>query len=400
MNRIYCQAKHKEELAVVEEELDSELEEPVVAAAEEVKEEAGSKEKDEDSGPVQTLADVLALYLREMDERNLYSNEEEVKEARQVWELREELWREVEAIPFVKGEVSEALVKAVFRQIENWLGPYRRHKLSAWALRRQARMSPQRLQATYRSLQEAKRRLEAKRNEFIEANLRLVVKIANRYRNRHVSLSDLIQEGNLGLLRAVEKFDWQRGFKFSSYATWWIHQAIIRALAEKGRLIKVPIYFTERIRRVDRAMQSLSRELEKEPSLAELAESLGLDESEVTNLILTSREPVSLEAGLGDLEDISLADVLEDARVEQADETLKKTSLVDELEEALKTLSPREEQVLRLRFGLGKDQDHTLEEIGAQFGVSRERVRQIEQKGLRKLRHPTRAKLLRGYLSH
>jgi len=400
MNRIYCQAKHKEEVAVVEEELDSELEEPIIAVAEEVKEEAGSKPEDEDSGPIQTLADVLALYLREMDERSLYSNEEEVKEARQVWELREELWREVEAIPFVKGEVSEALVKAVFRQIESWADQYRQRKLSAWALRRQAGMSPQRLQATYRSLQEAKRRLEAKRNEFIEANLRLVVKIANRYRNRHVSISDLIQEGNLGLLRAVEKFDWQRGFKFSSYATWWIHQAIIRALAEKGRLIKVPIYFTERIRRVDRAMQSLSRELEKEPSLAELAESLGLEEREVTNLILTSREPVSLEAGLGDLEDISLADVLEDARVEQADESLKKNRLVDELEEALKTLSPREEQVLRLRFGLGKDQDHTLEEIGAQFGVSRERVRQIEQKGLRKLRHPTRAKLLRAYLTH
>jgi len=400
MNRFYSQAKQKEASAAVEEELDPELEEPTAEAAEEIKEEAGPEPESEESGPVQTLADVLALYLREMDERSLYSNEEEVKEARQVWALREELWREVLELPFVKGEVSETLVKAVFLQIENWLDQYRRRKLSAWALRRQARLSPQRLQAAYRSLLEAKRRLEAKRNEFIEANLRLVVKIANRYRNRHVSLSDLIQEGNLGLLRAVEKFDWQRGFKFSSYATWWIHQAIIRALAEKGRLIKVPIYFTERIRRVDRAMQSLSRELEKEPSLAELAESLGLDESEVTNLILTSREPVSLEAGLGDLEDISLADVLEDARVEQADEALKKTSLVDELEEALKTLSPREEQVLRLRFGLGEDQDHTLEEIGAQFGVSRERVRQIEQKGLRKLRHPTRAKLLRVYLSH
>jgi RNA polymerase primary sigma factor len=399
MNRIYSQAK-KEAVAEVEEELDSELEEPAAEAAEDVKEETAAEPEAEASGSVKTLADLLALYLREMDERSLYSNEEEVKEARQVWELREALWREVEELPFVNGEVSEALVKVVFRQIESWLGPYRRHQLSAWALRRQARMSPQRLQASYRSLLEAKRRLEAKRNEFIEANLRLVVKIANRYRNRHVSLSDLIQEGNLGLLRAVEKFDWQRGFKFSSYATWWIHQAIIRALAEKGRLIKVPIYFTERIRRVDRAFQSLSRELEKEPSLAELAESLGLEEREVTNLILTSREPVSLEAGLGDLEDISLSDVLEDARVEQADESLKKSSLVDELEEALKTLSPREEQVLRLRFGLGEDQDHTLEEIGAQFGVSRERVRQIEQKGLRKLRHPARAKLLRAYLTH
>jgi RNA polymerase sigma factor (sigma-70 family) len=400
MNRIYSVARHKAAVVAAAEELEAELEEPEVEAGEEVKEEAAPEPEVEESAPVQTLADVLALYLREMDERSLYSNAEEVKEARQVWELREELWRMVEALPFIKGEVTEALVKAVFRQMQSWGDQYRRRKLSAWALRRQARMNPERLQASYRSLVEAKRRLESKRNEFIEANLRLVVKIANRYRNRHVSLSDLIQEGNLGLLRAVEKFDWQRGFKFSSYATWWIHQAIIRALAEKGRLIKVPIYFTERIRRVDRAMQSLSRELEKEPSLTELAESLGLEEREVTNLILTSREPVSLEAGLGDLEDISLSDVLEDARVEQADESLKKSSLVDELAEALKTLSPREEQVLRLRYGLGQDQDHTLEEIGAQFGVSRERVRQIEQKGLRKLRHPTRAKLLRAYLTH
>ena len=400
MNRIYSAARHKAAVVVAEEELEAELEGPEVEAGEEVKEEAAPEPEVEESAPVQTLADVLALYLREMDERSLYSNAEEMKEARQVWELREELWRMVEALPFIKGEVTEALVKAVLRQMQSWGDQYRRRKLSAWALRRQARMNPERLQASYRSLVEAKRRLESKRNEFIEANLRLVVKIANRYRNRHVSLSDLIQEGNLGLLRAVEKFDWQRGFKFSSYATWWIHQAIIRALAEKGRLIKVPIYFTERIRRVDRAMQSLSRELEKEPSLTELAESLGLEEREVTNLILTSREPVSLEAGLGDLEDISLSDVLEDARVEQADESLKKSSLVDELAEALKTLSPREEQVLRLRYGLGEDQDHTLEEIGAQFGVSRERVRQIEQKGLRKLRHPTRAKLLRAYLTH
>jgi RNA polymerase primary sigma factor len=227
-----------------------------------------------------------------------------------------------------------------------------------------------------------------------------VVKIANRYRNRHVSLADLIQEGNLGLLRAVEKFDWKRGFKFSSYATWWIHQAVIRALAEKGRLIKVPIYFTERIRQLDRKYRSLSQELEKEPSLAELAESMGLEEREVVNLFLATKEPISMEAGVGDLEDISLADVLEDARMESADEALKRNSLADELEEALKTLSPREEQVLRLRYGLGEDQDHTLEEIGAQFGVSRERIRQIEQKGLRKLRHPTRAKLLKTFLTH
>ncbi|OGP56818.1 MAG: hypothetical protein A2V67_17025 [Deltaproteobacteria bacterium RBG_13_61_14] len=398
MNRSQTQPLEKNMEMNPAEDPEPELEETPIEALEEEEEEM--EETASSSGTVQTFADILARYLREMDEISLYSTEEEVAEARQVAELRDDLWRQVAELPFVKGEVTEARVKQILEEIGTWLLQYRRRKISAWALRRRCRMSPQRLQAASRSLLLAKRRLEAKRNEFIEANLRLVVKIANRYRNRHVSLSDLIQEGNLGLLRAVEKFDWQRGFKFSSYATWWIHQAVIRALAEKGRLIKVPIYFTERIRRVDRMYQSLSRELEKEPSLAELAEGMGLEEREVTNLILTSKEPISLEAGLGDLEDISLADVLEDARVEQADEALKRNSLVDELEEALKMLSPREEQVLRLRYGLGEDQDHTLEEIGAQFGVSRERVRQIEQKGLRKLRHPTRARLLKAFLTH
>lgn len=397
MNRGQTQPLEKDLEMNPAEDLEPELEEAPVEAEEEEEE---MQETESSRSPVQTFADVLAFYLREMDEISLYSTEEEVAEARQVAQLRDELWRQVAGLPFVKGEVTEARVKQILEEIGTWLDLYRRRKMSAWALRRNCRMSPQRLQAAYRSMLEAKRRLEAKRNEFIEANLRLVVKIANRYRNRHVSLSDLIQEGNLGLLRAVEKFDWQRGFKFSSYATWWIHQAVIRALAEKGRLIKVPIYFTERIRRVDRMYQSLSRELEKEPSLAEIAETMGMEEREVTNLILTAKDPISLEAGMGDLEDISLADVLEDARVEQADEALKRNSLVDELEEALKMLSPREEQVLRLRYGLGQDQDHTLEEIGARFGVSRERVRQIEQKGLRKLRHPTRARVLKAFLAH
>lgn len=399
MNRSFVQPLENESGVNPNEDLDLEVE----ALAEDespAEEEEHMAETESSPEPMQSLADVLALYLREMDEIDLYSSEEEVSEARQVAELRDELGRQVAELPFVRGEITDLKIKQVLEEMRTWLAQYRQGKLSGWALRRRCRMSPQRLQGAYRTLLESKRRFEAKRNEFIEANLRLVVKIANRYRNRHVSISDLIQEGNLGLLRAVEKFDWKRGFKFSSYATWWIHQAVIRALAEKGRLIKVPIYFTERIRQLDRKYQSLSRELEKEPTLAEIAETMGLEEREVTHLILTAKDPISLEAGVGDLEDISLADVLEDARIESADEALKRNSLTDELEAALKTLSPREEQVLRLRYGLGEDQDHTLEEIGARFGVSRERVRQIEQKGLRKLRHPTRAKLLKTFLTH
>jgi len=349
-------------------------------------------------------SDLLALYLQEMDERELFTPEEEIEKAREVQETRDKLWEKVLSLPFVDRkrypEFSDLLVHQVLDLLKVWLMDLSHKRRSEWQIRKESRMSRRKMRSALIEIQQLKNRLERKRNEFVEANLRLVVKIANRYRNQSVALSDLIQEGNLGLIRAVEKFDWKRGFKFSSYATWWIHQAIIRALAEKSKLIKVPVYLTEKIRRVDRTSRMLTQELEKDPNLDEMAERLGMEPEEILNLLRIGKEPISLEGQVGDMEEVSLADMIEDKSIIRADEHTAQQDLIEHLEDSLKLLSPREEQVLRLRYGLGGQEIKTLEEIGQMLGVSRERVRQIEQKGLRKLRHPTRAKTLHSFVKN
>jgi len=348
--------------------------------------------------------DLLSLYLQEMDERSLFTPEEEVKKARQVQELRDRLWGIIESLSFVDAskypEYSDLLIKEVIEKMRSWLEDLRYKRRSEYSIRKESGLSKKQLRRLYTEIVELKKKLDEKRNEFVEANLRLVVKIANRYRNQVVSVADLIQEGNLGLIRAVEKFDWRKGFKFSSYATWWIHQAIIRALAEKSKLIKVPVYLTEKIRRLDRASRNLAQELDKEPNVEELAQELEMEPEEILNLLRIAKEPVSLEGQIGDMEEVSLGDLIEDQSAPRADEYTAQKDLVEHLEEALKKLSPREEKVLRLRYGLGGEEVKTLEEIGNMFGVSRERVRQIEQKGLRKLRHPSRSKALRSFFKN
>jgi len=377
------------------------LEEELAEIQGKIKARAEAKEAKVSLFKQKPLFDLLALYLQEMDERGLFTPEEEVEKARGVQELRDELWEKVLSLPFVDRkqypEFSDLLVREVLELLKAWLNDLAHKRRSEWSVRRESGLSKKKRREACQEIQHLKNELEEKRNEFVEANLRLVVKIANRYRNQAVALSDLIQEGNLGLIRAVEKFDWKRGFKFSSYATWWIHQAIIRALAEKSKLIKVPVYLTEKIRRLDRTTRSLAQELEKSPSLEELSQSLGMEPEEILNLLRIGKEPISLEGQVGDMEEVSIGDMIEDKTIIRADEHTAQQDLMEHLEDSLKLLTPREEQVLRLRYGLGGGEIKTLEEIGSMFGVSRERVRQIEQKGLRKLRHPARSKSLRSF---
>ena len=290
------------------------------------------------------------------------------------------------------GVTSEELESAAHGMLES--------KKKIKRVEEEAKLSVDDLRRTYKEIHEGERMAEKAKSELVEANLRLVVSIAKKYTNRGLQFLDLIQEGNIGLMKAVDKFEYKRGYKFSTYATWWIRQAITRAIADQARTIRIPVHMIETINKLIRTSRYLVQELGREPTPEEIAEKMELPLDKVRKVLKIAKEPISLETPIGEEEDSHLGDFIEDKGVISPSDAVISMNLAEQTRKVLATLTPREEKVLRMRFGIGERSDHPLEEVGQDFEVTRERIRQIEAKALRKLRHPSRSKRLKSFVEN
>src|SRR5437762_2151910 len=312
---------------------------------------------------------------------------------------------------YFKQKVTEEFVHLAdehYRTLLNVQGEIAKHRRSSGAhspvgiksreLEKSVWLSLDEYAEQYQSLKSWLRKALRAKTEMVEANLRLVISIAKKYTNRGLSFLDLIQEGNMGLMKAVEKFEYRRGYKFSTYATWWIRQAITRSIADQARTIRIPVHMIETINKLVRTSRQLVQELGREPTSEEIAKRMDIPVSKVRKILKIAQEPISLETPIGEEEDSHLGDFIEDKAVVSPSDAVINLNLKEQTSSVLKTLTPREEKVIKMRFGLDDGSEHTLEEVGQSFAVTRERIRQIEAKALRKLRHPSRSRKLRAFL--
>jgi RNA polymerase primary sigma factor len=346
--------------------------------------------------------DKIVLHLKEFVERIEQANREitdcEAKTGLSLKEFRKTL-REIRDSPLRQRAVAKKLGLRP-DEIEEMSRVIQIAQKKVKKVEEEAKLSESVLRETVAEIQDGERMAEKAKAELVEANLRLVVSIAKKYTNRGLQFLDLIQEGNIGLMKAVDKFEYKRGYKFSTYATWWIRQAITRAIADQARTIRIPVHMIETINKLIRTSRYLVQELGREPTPEEIAEKMELPLDKVRKVLKIAKEPISLETPIGEEEDSHLGDFIEDKSVISPADAVISMNLAEQTRKVLATLTPREEKVLRMRFGIGEKSDHTLEEVGQDFEVTRERIRQIEAKALRKLRHPSRSKRLKSFMEN